>query len=66
MLGLLLALAASACAPSFVPARPTEPVATPPGPRTASVARVLITDDIPTDGVGNDSAIAFELTLTNG
>jgi hypothetical protein len=66
-LGLLvLALGAVACGTSFVAARPTEPVATPPGPRTASVDRILITDDIPIDGMGNDSAIVFELSLTNG
>jgi hypothetical protein len=66
-LGLLaIAITALACGTSFVPARPSEPVATPPGPRTASIERVLLTDDIPNEGMGNDSAIVFELSLTNG
>ena len=64
--GLIPALAGLACATTFVPARPNEPVASASGARRADVDQVLLTDEVPLDGLGNDSAIVFELTLTNG
>jgi len=49
------------CAPSFLPARPSEPVVTVAVARRASVERVLLTDDIVVDGLDAGSAVVFEL-----
>jgi hypothetical protein len=65
------ALVALGCGPSFAPVRPSEPIVAVSAPAAAAsvraeVERVLVTDDIPTEGLGEDSALVVELRLANG
>jgi hypothetical protein len=66
LIAAALAATALACGTSFVPARPSEPLAAATPAVRASVERVLLADDIPLDGFGDDSALVVELSLANG
>jgi hypothetical protein len=66
------ALAAVGCGTSFVPTRLSQPVVGggPPGGSGGGLRvearRVLVTDDLVSSGVGEDSALAVELAIANG
>jgi hypothetical protein len=65
----LLALSLLACGPSFREARLTQPVSmSPMKDATVSVeaGRIFLTDDIVSNGMDDDSALAVELGITNG
>lgn len=71
-LALAVALAAAAtgpgCGPSFVAARPTQPVSISPmvDPTiNVVVGRVWLTDNIVDSGMGDDTALAVEIGVTN-
>jgi hypothetical protein len=61
-----VALAAAACGTSFEAARLTEPAAALAGALRVDVQRVLLTDELMTDGIGDDTALVVELVITNG
>jgi hypothetical protein len=66
---VLLALAASlgalACASSFVPLRVSDALTATVGGLRADVKGVWLTDDVPAEGFGDDSALVVELELRN-
>jgi hypothetical protein len=69
LLGLVaVAAASSACGTSFVPVRLSEPASVGGGGGAWRVEarRVLLTDDVLTDGVGDETALVVELTISNG
>jgi hypothetical protein len=59
------ALAATACRTSFVPLRVTDAVTGAGAGLRADVTRIWLTDNVPSDGLGPNSALAVELELHN-
>jgi hypothetical protein len=62
---LCFAVGAAACAPGFVPVRPSEPIAVTAAELRASVDGIWLTRDLIDSGMGDDRALALQLALTN-
>ncbi len=64
-IAMLAALSASACGAAFIPVRLSEPAVAARAPVQASVTRLYLTDNVPASGLGDDTMLVVELTLTN-
>jgi hypothetical protein len=62
---LVVSLTTAACGQSFLPVRPSEPLTSAAGDVTASVDGVWVTQEMRDTGMGDDQALAVQLSVTN-
>jgi hypothetical protein len=63
--GLAVVVSTTACAQSFVPVRASEPIASTTGDVRVSVDGLWVTRDLRDTGMGDDQALAVQLSVTN-